>query len=152
MKKFDDFVKDLKKETQEELSENAVRWAALEKMREVQTQLSALSLIDVLSVMKPENPLRQQVIDMEAIIHDITNQMGEFINDNLADAEDIPGEGDVESPEEEEVEEPEEKKEEKPKKEEKKPAKKDKKDEEPSEPEVKGDAPKEQSQEEEDEK
>ena len=95
-----------------ELSENAVRYEALTAMKEIQAQISAISLLGVLGVMREENPLRQNILDMEAQLHDLSATMGEFISDNIADVESEEGEAEDVAPEPE--------KEEKPKKEEKK--------------------------------
>lgn len=149
MKKFDKFVEDLQEEKQ--LEENAVRFAALEAMKNVQATLAGISLLDVLGVMKPDNPLKADVLAMETQLHDLSAGIGQFIADNIADVETEEQEA-GEEPAEEEPEPEEKPKEEKPKKEEKKPAKKKKEDEDVDEPEVKGDAPKEQSQEDEDDK
>lgn len=111
--------------TTKTIDESAVKFGALEVIRQAQTALAEISLLDVLSVMKPENPLRKDIIDMESKIHELTTIMGEFINNNIADAEMDTEEAPTEEPKK--PEEKEDKKEDKkdPKKEVKKDPKKD---------------------------
>jgi len=115
-----------------EVTENAVRYEALAAMKEIQASIANVSLLGVLGVMREDNPLRANILDMEAKLHDLSAEMGQFIADNIADVETEEGEDAELEPEPEEEEVPEEKpeKKEKPKKKEEKPEKKEVKDEE----------------------
>lgn len=82
MKKFQDYLKT-------ELTESEVKFAALEEMKAIQTTLGSISFISVISVMREENPLKEQVHQFENQLHELTVGVSKFINDNLKDAVDI---------------------------------------------------------------
>lgn len=95
------------------ITENSVRYEALTAMKEIQSSIANISLLGVLGAMRDTNPLRKEILDMEAKLHDLSAEMGQFIADNIADVETEDGEkADVEPEEKPE-------KEDKPEKEEK---------------------------------
>lgn len=68
-----------------QIEENAVRYEALTAMKDVQATLASISLLGVLGVMKDTNPLRKNILDMEAKLYAINTDMAEFIANNIAD-------------------------------------------------------------------
>ena len=81
--KFTDFLKT------ENLTESEIKFQALNTMKEIQQTLSALSFLDVIALMKEDNPLKKNVHDLENTLHKLTTDVGQFINDNMEDAVDI---------------------------------------------------------------
>lgn len=73
----------------ESLSENEIKFEALSVMKEIHSQLAELSFVDVIAVMREENPLRKDVTVLEKELNDLTNKVGQFVTDNLADAVDM---------------------------------------------------------------
>ena len=69
-----------------DLNENEIKYQALENMKEIQAQLGSISFIDVISVMRDDNPLKTEVFEMEDMLHNLTVTVSQFINDNLPDA------------------------------------------------------------------
>lgn len=82
MKKYSEYLK-------KDLSENEVKFAALEEMKNIQATLGSISFISVISVMREDNPLKAEVHDFEQLLHELTVQVSTFINDNLPDAVDV---------------------------------------------------------------
>ena len=81
MSKFSDYFK--------ELDESKIKFEALNVMKEIQTTLSGLSFLDVIAVMREENPLKKEVHDLESKLHELTQMVGQFIADNIEDAVDV---------------------------------------------------------------
>lgn len=71
------------------LTESKVKFEALNVMKEIQTTLSGLTFLDVIAVMREENPLRKEVHELEAMLHELTGKVGDFIADNIEDAVDV---------------------------------------------------------------
>lgn len=84
------------------ISENAIKYEALENMKQIQGVLGSISFIDVIGVMREDNPLKAEVLEMEDMLHELTVTVSSFINDNLKDAEVNP-EADQEAEREEKV-------------------------------------------------
>jgi len=82
--KFSDYLK-----PQGEINERPIKFEALNTMKEIQTTLSGLSFLDVIAVMREENPLKKEVHELENKLHDLTQAVGQFIADNIEDAVDV---------------------------------------------------------------
>lgn len=107
--KFTDYLADNIEEYREQkLHESEVKYQALLKMKEIQNSLSAITFIDILSVMKEENPLKKVVAELETKVNDLTNEVGKFVTDNMADATDIEASDEQKEPRKPKKEEPEE--------------------------------------------
>jgi len=73
----------------EKLQESEIKYQALENMKSIQAQLGSISFIDVISVMREDNPLKPEVFEMENKLHELTVIVSQFINDNLKDAVEV---------------------------------------------------------------
>ena len=71
---------------QETLSENEIKFEALSVMKEIHGQLADLTFVDVIAVMREENPLRKDVTKLEEELNELTMKVGKFVTDNLDDA------------------------------------------------------------------
>lgn len=69
-----------------ELSENEIKFKALTVMKEIHAHLAELTFVDVISVMREENPLRKDIGAFEKELNELTNKVGQFVTDNLDDA------------------------------------------------------------------
>lgn len=96
------------KPVQVELTENEVRLAAIQKLKEIQAQITEINFLDVVAVMRPENPLKKDVEAMEIALADVRAQVEKFVVDNQFDAVEAEQQANEEEPEEESTEEPEE--------------------------------------------
>ena len=68
------------------LTENEIKFEALAVMKEIHGQLAELTFVDVIAVMREENPLRKDVTALEVELNELTNKVGQFVTDNLDDA------------------------------------------------------------------
>jgi hypothetical protein len=64
------------------IQENQIKYQALQLLREVQADLTRINFLEVLSLMKAENPLRKDINKYETILNDLTTEIGKFIQDN----------------------------------------------------------------------
>ena len=101
-------------------NETDMRFEALQMLRATQASLTELNFLEVISLMRTENPLKKDVLKFEEDLNDLTNRIGAFIQKAKNDVEyqPSPEEIDAEADEPEEKEdEPEEKEEKEPKEE-----------------------------------
>ena len=88
-----------------------MKFEALSQLRELQSNLVAISFLPVIAIMKPENPLKKEVLKFQDNLDELTMQIQQFISSAKNDIdyaeEEEPEEGE-EEPEEEEPEEGEE--------------------------------------------
>lgn len=96
----------------QQLDESEVKLAAIQKLKEIQAQLTQINFLDVVNVMKPDNPLKKEVENMEKELADVRQAVEKFVVANQFDAidEEEPEEPVGDEGEPEEKEEPEEKK------------------------------------------
>jgi hypothetical protein len=66
--------------------EAEVKFQALAVMKEIHSALADLSFVDVIAKMREENPLRKDVTELEKELNELTNKVGQFVTDNLADS------------------------------------------------------------------
>jgi outer membrane biosynthesis protein TonB len=57
-----------------------MRFEALTQLREIQSNLVAISFLSVISIMKPENPLKSEVLDFQDNLDKLTMQIQSFIS------------------------------------------------------------------------
>jgi outer membrane biosynthesis protein TonB len=86
-------------------NEKDMRFEALQMLREVQAELTRLNFLEVISLMKPTNPLKKTVLSFEEDLNDLTNRIGAFIQDAKNDVEYQPSEEETEEDKPEENEE-----------------------------------------------
>lgn len=89
-------------------NEKDIRFEALQSLRQIQAELTKLNFLDVIAIMRPENPLKKDVLQFEDDLNDLTNRIGAFIQTAKNDVEYQPSqeEIDAEADEPEEIEEP----------------------------------------------
>jgi hypothetical protein len=82
-------------------NEKDMRFEALQMLRQTQAALTEINFLEVISLMRPENPHKKTILQFEEDLNDLTNRIGAFIQE---------AKNDVEYEGEEEPEEPEDKK------------------------------------------
>lgn len=84
-----------------------LKFEALSQLREIQSNLVGISFLPVIAIMKPENPLKKEVLEFQDGLDELTMKIQNFIssakNDITYDSE----EGEEPESEEPEAEEPE---------------------------------------------
>ena len=94
-------------------NETDMRFEALQMLRATQASLTELNFLEVISLMRAENPLKKDVLKFEEDLNDLTNRIGAFIQKAKNDVEYQPSPEEIDA----EADEPEEKEEEEPKEE-----------------------------------
>jgi len=97
-----------------------MRFEALSQLREIQSNLVGISFLPVIAIMRPENPLKSDVLKFQDDLDELTMAIQQFISSAKNDldykpAEDEAGEEEGEEAPEEEAPAEDEEKEEKPK-------------------------------------
>lgn len=64
-----------------------MKYEALSQLREIQSQLVGLSFLSVIAIMRPENPLKKQIIAFQDDLDQLSIQVGEFISDAKNDVD-----------------------------------------------------------------
>lgn len=67
------------------VDENEIRVEALKNVKEIQSQLTVISFLDVLAVMDPANPLRKQVEEFEEGLTALRQGIEQFVAENQFD-------------------------------------------------------------------
>ena len=78
--------------TKVNLQENEIKLAAIIGLKEIQAQLTGINFLEVISVMAPENPLKQQVEEFEVSLASLRQSIESFVVDNQFDAAEEPEE------------------------------------------------------------
>lgn len=86
------------------INENEIKFQALAVMKEIHSALAELTFVDVIAVMREENPLRKDVTALEKELNDLTTKVGDFVTNNLDDAVELE-QADIEDQEKEKEEE-----------------------------------------------
>jgi len=81
---------------QKDLNENAIKLEAMLALKEIQAQLTTINFLDVLSVMDPANPLKEEVMEFENQLAVMRSGIEQFIVDNQFDSAEEPIEDEIE--------------------------------------------------------
>ena len=88
------------------INEGDMKFQALAMAKELHTQLGALTFIDMLAVMNPDNPAKKEVQELETKINELTTEVGAFIQKYIPDVADADvGDLEDEPPEDDDEEE-----------------------------------------------
>jgi hypothetical protein len=86
------------------INEKDMRFEALQMLRSTQAKLTELNFLEVIALMRPENPLKKDVLKFEEDLNDLTNRIGQFIQDAKNDVEYQPSQEEIDAEGDEPVE------------------------------------------------
>lgn len=86
------------------IDESEIKFQALANMKEIHSALAELTFLDVIQVMREENPLKKDVQKFEEELNALTEKVGKFVTDNMKDAVEME-QADIEDEEENKEEE-----------------------------------------------
>ena len=70
-----------------ELNETEIRFEALTRLREIQSQLVGISFLEVIAIMKEDNPLKKDVLTFQDELDKLTSAVGEFVSKSKNDVD-----------------------------------------------------------------
>jgi len=64
------------------MSQTPTKIETLKKLRELQAKLTAISFLDALSAVHPENPQKQKILSFQDDLDELVSKIGTFIKEN----------------------------------------------------------------------